>query len=70
LDILTTKLRLSTPGDDPLGLAIQSKITRGFNPRRVNIGTATRKLYFNTFKEYFRDEGSKDMNECWLAAAE
>jgi len=60
----------ATPGTDPLGLQTLSDIVKGFNARRINIGAATRRLYFTAFKEYFREEGEKSMKDCWLAAAD
>jgi hypothetical protein len=61
-------LEESTSGDDPLALATAEQLKKSFNSQRVNIGTATRKLLFNTFKEYFRESGDKPWRECWLSA--
>jgi hypothetical protein len=70
LDELQSTLSRANPGDDPLDLQTATKLVKDLNPRKSNIGTATRRLYFTTFKEYFREEGQKSMKDCWLAAAE
>jgi hypothetical protein len=63
-------LRRSSPGDDPLGLRRLSEIQKGLSPRKVNIGSATRKLLANGFKELLRNEGDSSMEECWTMATE
>ncbi|HEX8826334.1 MAG TPA: hypothetical protein VF794_40895 [Archangium sp.] len=63
---LLATLKKSVPGDDPLALEQLQAIVNGFNPRKVNIGTATRKLLFGGFKEYFREEGEKIFRDCWI----
>lgn len=50
---------------DPLDLAFYSQIRRGFNPRKINVGYATRKLITNGFKEFFRDSGESNFVEYW-----
>lgn len=59
---------LSDP--DPLALEILRGVTQGFNARKVNVGFATRKLLFNTFREYFRAEGIASFRELWPQEAE
>lgn len=56
----------SAPGQDPLGLHELQSIIVGFNPRKVNIGSATRRLLTASFKEYFRDEGETSLRDCWI----
>lgn len=63
-------LEQSTAGQDPLELETLDRLAKGINTRKVNVGTATRRLYFTAFKEFFREEGEKAMKDCWLAAAE
>lgn len=63
-------LRRSAPGDDPINLREYNQITGGFNPRKVNVGFATRKLLTNGFKEYFRESGNIPFKDCWTLAAE
>lgn len=67
---LQYQLGQATPGEDPLGLQTADRLVKDLNPRKTNIGIATRRLYFNAFKEYFREEGQKSMRDSWLAAAE
>lgn len=55
---------------DPLGMRTLQDLTNGFNTRKVNIGTATRKLLFNGFKEYFREAGESSLSECWVLGSE
>lgn len=63
-------MQASDIGADPLGLATLQSIIQGFNTRRVNVGFATRKLLFSSFKEYFRDEGATELAQCWVNEAE
>lgn len=70
LDHLLSALAASSQGDDPLGLRRLLEIQQGFNPRKVNIGAATRKLLMNGFKELMRNEGETPMEDCWTFAAE
>lgn len=69
IDALYSALSSSDVGDDPLGLNTYGQITRGFNPRKENIGYATRRLLAASFKEYFRDEGVTSLERCWLNEA-
>lgn len=70
LDHLLSTLAASSQGDDPLGLRRLLEIQQGFNPRKVNIGAATRKLLMNGFKELMRNEGETPLEDCWTFAAE
>ena len=55
---------------DPLGLETLLALQSGFNPRKVNVGLAIRRLLTNGFKEYFRDEGVTSVVDCWKLASE
>lgn len=55
---------------DPLGMVNYNSVRLGLNPRKVNIGFATRKLINTGFKEFFRDEGEVSLSECWPISAE
>lgn len=66
IDRLHRYLVRSAPGEDPLGLYELQSIVVGFNPRKVNIGSATRRLLTASFKEYFRDEGETSLRDCWI----
>lgn len=70
LDKLNADLETSGIGTDPLGLKALRDIERGFNPRKVNVGFATRKLLTNGFKEYLRNGGETPFNDCWKFASE
>lgn len=56
--------------NDPLGIEQFNALVRGFQTKKVNVGVATRKLLFNGFKEFFREEGDKSLASCWLTSAE
>jgi hypothetical protein len=70
IESLKSTLRASNVGDDPLGLETLEQVTKGFNTKRVNVGFATRKLLFNSFKEFFREAGEKSIAEVWLSEAD
>jgi hypothetical protein len=70
LDALINTLRGCSEGDDPLALEVLKRIQQGFNPRKRNVGFATRKVLTTGFKEYFRDEGETPFEECWKLASE
>ncbi|WP_111494818.1 glycosyltransferase family protein [Marinobacter bohaiensis] len=56
--------------EDPLGMFSYTKVKSGLNPRKQNVGYATRRLIANGFKEFFREEGALSLNDCWPQAAE
>ncbi|MEQ9882193.1 hypothetical protein ABRP83_08445 [Pectobacterium brasiliense] len=55
---------------DPLGIITFDISKKDIDPRKSNVGYATRKLILNGFKEYFRDEGTTVFSECWKMATE
>ena len=57
-------------GDDPLGLEVFERLRAGNNPRRINVGLATRRLLTNGFKEFFRESGEVALSDCWTLGAE
>lgn len=63
-------LSISGSNSDPLDLVIYSKIRQSFNPKKINIGFATRRLLNNGFKEFFREEGEISFSECWKMSVE
>lgn len=67
---LVKQLSASNPGDDPMGLSNYQKVVFGFNPKKVNVGFATRKLLFRAFKEFFREDGEKSLKDLWVSEAE
>lgn len=54
--------------DDPFGIYKYERYKGDINPRKSNIGNATRKLILNGFKEYIRDEGETPFTNCWALA--
>ena len=67
---LTRALSSASPGDDPIGLTNYQKVVTGFNPKKINVGFATRKLLFRAFKEFFREGGEKPLADLWVSEAE
>jgi hypothetical protein len=70
LDQLVSQVASAGPGTDPLSLETFDRLRAGNNPRKVNVGIATRKLLTNGFKEFFRDAGETGLDKCWQLAAE
>ncbi|GCL37895.1 MULTISPECIES: hypothetical protein [Sphaerospermopsis] len=70
LDTLLKLLRDTKENDDPLALEKLQELESGFNPRKVSLGFAKRKLLTNGFKEYFREAGKVPFLNCWITAAE
>lgn len=68
--VLIESLASAAEGSDPLGLDVFEQLRGGNNPRRVNVGVATRKLLTNGFKEFFRESGEMPLSECWKLATE
>jgi len=67
---LTKSLSSAKPGNDPLGLENYQRVVAGFNPKKINVGFATRKLLFRAFKEFFREGGEKTLGDLWVSEAE
>ncbi|WAC23962.1 hypothetical protein [Blastomonas sp. SL216] len=70
LQKLSKKLEAAPIGTDPLDLEVFDRLRMGNNPRKVNVGAATRKLLLNGFKEFFRDEGDSSLARAWQLASE
>lgn len=70
LNKLLSDLRVAVRGSDPLGLETLQEITQAFPVRKVNVGSATRKLMHISFKEFFRDEGDTRIAEIWQREAD
>jgi hypothetical protein len=68
LDNLLASLR-SAPESDPLGLESFESLRKGIDPKKVNVGQATREMVFKAFQEYFVSDSLKSMPECWNFAA-
>jgi len=65
---LLSDLKKAKAKTDPLSLKVLSQIRQGINPKRENVGFATRRLLTNGFKEYFREEGNLSFSDCWKRA--
>ena len=70
LKLLLQALAEAGEGDDPLGLEVFEQLRVGTNPRRINVGLATRRLLTNGFKEFFRESGETPLKQCWPIAAD
>lgn len=70
LTSLENLLHQAKPGEDPFGLGELQSITRDINPRKTNVGFATRKLLASAFKEFFRDEGNLSLASLWAKEAD
>lgn len=62
------KLDFENQEQDPLGLISYERYRSEINPKKSNVGNATRKLLLNGFREYFRDEGETPFANCWEQA--
>ena len=69
LDNMEKLIQQAELGTDPLNLEDLHEIQAKINPRKINVGLATRRLLTTAFKEYFRDEGLTPFTECWQMAA-
>lgn len=67
---LYVTLESASEGEDVLGLEQLHRLIDAFNPRKVNIGYATRKLLTSGFREFFREEGTVTLGECWISEVE
>lgn len=55
---------------DILGIEIFEKIVSGNDSSKKNIGYITKKLLFEGFWEFFKNEGEKSLEECWTFVAQ
>ena len=70
LEKLLSVMRDSQEGiGDPLGLEKFTDIKAALDPKKDNVGYATRKLLMSGFKEFFREEGDKTLEACWISEA-
>ncbi|MET3931854.1 hypothetical protein ABIE51_003741 [Lysobacter sp. OAE881] len=70
LDALIQLLVSSDGASDPMGLQTLVEIQKGLNPRKQNVGFATRRLLTSGFKEYLRNGGDESLESCWKFAAD
>jgi hypothetical protein len=67
---LTNLLKSADDTSDPMGLTALTEIQKGLNPRKQNVGFATRRLLTSGFKEYLRNGGEQSLEDCWKFAAD
>lgn len=70
LNSLAELLQRSDEESDPMGLVALTEIQKGLNPRKQNVGIATRRLLTSGFKEYLRNGGEQSLEDCWKFAAD
>lgn len=64
---LIEKLKSASKGEDIIKLGEYKKIREEVaDPKKYNVGFATRLLLSKSFDEYFRDEGDRTLHECWI----
>ena len=66
--IIQLNSMFSNDEEDPLGLFNYERYRSEIDPKKSNVGNATRKLIINGFKEFFRDEGETPFAQCWEQA--
>jgi hypothetical protein len=67
---LKSTLSATAVGENPLRLDVLQTVTQGIDTKKINVGYATRKLLFNSFKEFFREAGEKGLGDLWASEAE
>ena len=55
--------------EDPLGLDVYKEVKSGIDSKKYNVGSETRRLVMDGFREYFMDEGDTPFTDCWKNAA-
>lgn len=65
---MLSDLKKAKQKSDPFALKVLSEIRQGINPKKENVGFATRRLLTNGFKEFFREEGNISISDCWKLA--
>lgn len=70
LEKLTKTLKNEKSGNDPLKLSEYKKIREEVaDPKKYNVGYATRRLLSISFDEFIRDEGERSLYECWIESS-
>lgn len=70
LNRLVEYLKEQQTGTDPLRLIEYKKIKEEVaDPKKYNVGYATRRLLSISFDEFMRDEGERSLYECWIEAS-
>lgn len=63
------KMLSSQKKGDSLRIEMFDQLRRGIDPKRQNVGDATRQMVYRAFEEYLRSGGEKEMAECWQLGA-
>lgn len=67
---LAETLKNEKTGNDPLRLSEYKKIREEVaDPKKYNVGYATRRLLSISFDEFIRDEGERSLYECWIESS-
>ncbi|MFD0751414.1 hypothetical protein ACFQZS_14785 [Mucilaginibacter calamicampi] len=70
LESLLSKVKVAANGEDPLELEKFTEIRAAkADPKKYNVGFATRKILTNGFIEFFRSEGDDSLGDCWLMSS-
>ncbi len=57
------------PEEDPFGISTFNEIRTGIDPKKENVGEATRNIAFKAFKDFIHYSGETPMRRCWTIAA-
>lgn len=60
---------VETRENDALGVVTFEQIRRSIDPKRSNVGEATRGLVFRAVREFIMQDGTSPMIECWTQSA-
>jgi hypothetical protein len=67
LNRLQAHVESARVGEDPLGLVALKELTDRIDPRKVNVGYATRSLLLAGFECFFTQGGQKALAQCWYS---
>jgi hypothetical protein len=60
----------NTNGTDILGWETYQNIKKGIFAFKGNVGLKYKRIIFEGFREFFKNEGKKDMSKCWQFASD
>ncbi len=69
LEPALNKLLETQPASESVGIAQFEALRASIDPKRRNVGEATRELVFGAFREYIMQNGTTPMTVCWTQAA-
>lgn len=67
---LSKQLGESSKDSDPLDILLLEQIKKRIDPKKFNVGNATRRIIYGAFREFFQNEGHVSMSKCWLLSSE